>query len=414
MPNLRHLSIGDKRSNKYVHPDKRKSINDVDVHCIEKCTNLESLSIVNQSNMTDIDLSGLTKLSDLCINNNMNLVTIGGIDKLSNLSYLTCYGNGALEEFNGLDQAIIQNKDNLNELKLDVLLFPKAIGYKPASGKYKQEATETLEFLANSYVPVKWCESLTNTKTTEINHPQMLTMHNKACRILNETCPRCYGVRDTVLAVERYLAENVTYDYEGKKGRHRVIDIELGGKKEKLAVGPKNGTNGAYNCLMENTCVCEGYTRGEQYLLGLRGIKTRAVSCIAGKDTMGMSDHTKNDTGNSQYHFPKDWNHSIICITDYYCLYSDPCWNAGCYQSGDKTLPYSLLTKSEMSKDHTLSFEERNVDNNTLSLERKYVEESIRYNTLFRNSKANEVSAQRATVQQNVLGLVRGKDGKTY
>ena len=67
-----------------------------------------------------------------------------------------------------------------------------------------------------------------------------------------------------------------------------------------------------------------------------------------------------------------------------------------------------------MSKDHTLSFEERNVDNNTLSLERKYVEESIRYNTLFRNSKANEVSAQRATVQQNVLGLVRGKDGKTY
>ena len=269
LPNLRHLSIGDKRSNKYVHPDKRKSINDVDVHCIEKCTNLESLSIVNQSNMTDIDLSGLTKLSDLCINNNMNLVTIGGIDKLSNLSYLTCYGNGALEEFNGLDQAIIQNKDNLNELKLDVLLFPKAIGYKPASGKYKQEATETLEFLANSYVPVKWCESLTNTKTTEINHPQMLTMHNKACRILNETCPRCYGVRDTVLAVERYLAENVTYDYEGKKGRHRVIDIELGGKKEKLAVGPKNGTNGAYNCLMENTCVCEGYTRGEQYLLGL-------------------------------------------------------------------------------------------------------------------------------------------------
>lgn len=40
----------------------------------------------------------------------------------------------------------------------------------------------------------------------------------------------------------------------------------------RMRVGPAGGTNGAYNAIMENTCVCEGYTRAMQYLLKLKGI----------------------------------------------------------------------------------------------------------------------------------------------
>lgn len=51
----------------------------------------------------------------------------------------------------------------------------------------------------------------------------------------------------------------------------------------------KDGTNGAYNALVKNICVCEGYTRGMQYLLKLRGINSHNVDCYAGKDKTGMA-----------------------------------------------------------------------------------------------------------------------------
>jgi hypothetical protein len=59
---------------------------------------------------------------------------------------------------------------------------------------------------------------------------------------------------------------------------------------------------------------------------------------------------------------PKTGYHSI-CRVDRSggCYYCDPCWDACSYQKGDKSLPYLLLTKEQISKDHTLSFDEQNI-----------------------------------------------------
>ena len=103
----------------------------------------------------------------------------------------------------------------------------------------------------------------------------------------------------------------------------------------RMRVGPAGGTNGAYNAIMENTCVCEGYTRAMQYLLKLKGINSHNVDCYAGKDTTHMAD-SKGENKYTTYKLPTDGYHSIICIDDYYSLYDDPCWNACRYQKGDK------------------------------------------------------------------------------
>ena len=419
LPNLRRLHIEGDNVGRYIHPKNRVSIGFEDVLCIEKCKNLEVLSIIKQPDVTDIDLGKLPKLEDVDIRDNMNLSSIDGIDKLSNLSSLTCYGNQSLEEFKGLDKAIIKNKDNLDNLNLDVLLFPKAIGFTPFSGVYNQEALSALEqinALEAGLNQVKWSESVSGVAKTEICHANMLNMHNRACQILNDVCPRNCSVPDTVVAVERYLAENVTYDWDAlEHGRRKGMDLETNGQKMRINTGPENGTNGSYNCLMENSCVCEGYTRGEQYLLGLKGIKTRNVSCIMSEDHWGMSDSTKEGDELNTYVFPKGSYHSIICISDYYNLYSDPCWNASSYRKGDKSLPYSLLTKEEIIKSgHALSFEERGVTGNQQAPSRREVVESIRRNSLFRNTKASEARMQRAGVQPKVIGMVRGLDGRTH
>lgn len=415
---LRTLSIEGTGFNEFIHPDKRKSIDDNDIMHIEKCSSLKNLTVINQPNVTDIDLSKLSNLEDLNISNNMNLEAIDGIDKLSKLFSFTCYGNKSLQNFNGLDQAIVNNKENLSELNLDVLLFPKAIGYKPFNGSYNQNAVDALDYINGTKVGlnnVKWCENISNFAATKIVHPNMLSMHNKACQILDNICPRNESVKDTVVAVERYLAENVTYDYESlEHGYAKGDKIETDGQGIRLITGIKYGTNSAFDCIMKQSCICEGYTRGEQYLLGLKGIRTHNVGCVAREDTMGMSDHTKKDDWTTEYKLPKGEFHSIIRIDDYYDLYSDPCWNACSYQQGKKTLPYTLLTKAEMSKDHMLSFEERSVMYHAQSATRGQIAESLRTNTLFRNSRTSEVNNQRTALQQDARGIVRGADGRAY
>ena len=407
LPNLCSLSIKSTGSTEYKQTKDIASIGDEDIWAVEKCKNLKSLEITNQAHITDIDLSGMQKLESVDISRNNNLQSIKGIDKLPKLYSLTCYGNNSLQEIKSLDKAIAQGEE-LDKLNLDILLFPKAIDYRP-NGSYNQNIINKMD---ESGVDIHWLEALGSNDNIKINHYQMLKMHNKACKILKENVPAVGGVVDTVVAVELYLAKNVTYDSESlDHGRTKTIEA---GNNQRLITGIKNGTNGAFNCIMENSCVCEGYTRGEQYLLALRGIKTSNVGCIGEADTMGMSNNEKTDNMYSIYNLPDGGYHSIVRIDDCYNLYSDPCWNAGCYQEGDKSMPYSLLTKAEISKTHTLSFDEKNVNNEHFNVDRTNISESIKNNTLFKNKKASEISQQRNDTKPQIRGQITRNDEKTY
>ena len=364
------------------------------------------------------------------IRNNTNLSAIYGIDKLSKLSYLTCYGNISLESVEKLDKAIVQNKDNLKSMNLDVLLFPKAIGYHTVYGTYNQEAMNAIEHINGGVTgsktvgfagdkvddKVHWSEPLNLLEDVTIGMHSMLKLHNTACKILHDNCRDNCSAIDTIAAVERYLAENVTYDDDSlEHDNTKTALTSTGPNGVRVQVSHKHGVNGAYDCLVNKSCVCQGYTRGEQYLLALKGIRTREVSCIACEDKTGFCD---SDNQNDRYHrfsIPDAGYHSIVQIkfmgSSYY---SDPCWNAGLYQQGNKSMPFTLLTKDEIRKTHTLSAREAGYITAAWEVKRSEVDESLRCNDLFRNTRLSEVNRQRDVLLRDVKGIVRGADGRIY
>ena len=380
LPNLKSLSIIN--TSDYAFTKSDASIGNNDIVAIEKLTNLEELEIINQSKVDNIDLSQLTKLTELRINQNSNLEHIYGAEKLKSLDHLECYGNYSLNSFENLDK-IIETGNLGDGIELDVMLFPSAIGYNHRDGSYNQKA-----YLAMPPDNTAWIEpagDIRNSKMTKLSHEKMIELHNKACEIIDRNVPQNGNTQDIILATELYLAEHVVYDKAKLKGSKYL-------HKDGVSIGVKNGAQGAYNCLVGNCCVCQGYTRGERYLLGLRGIKTHEVDCLAGEDTIGMSDSKKQFYGDPT--LPESGYHSIIRIDDYYGLYSDPCWNAGKYQAGDKSMPYSLRTKAEISKTHTLSFGERN-SGACYKVDPQYICSSIKYNDCFKRIRQKQIEEQR-------------------
>ena len=280
LPNLQVLSVESKGLTSYKRPNDILSIGEMDVEEIGKCKSLQALSIVNQAKVEFLDLTDLTNLNSLTITDNSHLEEIYGINNLNDLWILNCYGNERLHHIDGLDKMILQNED-LSKVNLDLLLFPDAIGYDHLTGKYNKDSVKQLEEFSQ-FGDVSWCETLNgNRGIIKTNTNQMIQLHNKCCQILSENVPNSASTRDTIIGIEGYLARNVKYDDDAlKNGRVHTEGSVLG---TRMKVGQKDGTNSAYNALMLNSCVCEGYTRGMQYLLKLKGIASHNVYCYGVK-----------------------------------------------------------------------------------------------------------------------------------
>lgn len=241
----------------------------------------------------------------------------------------------------------------------------------------------------------------------------MIQLHNRCCEILDENISPSSDKRDTIIGIELYLAKNVKYDHEGIKHEYTHVSDPItstSGEKVYIQDGPKGGTNGAYNAIMRNSCVCEGYTRAMQYLLKLKGIHSHNVDCFLTEDVTGMSKKGE-ETQYTTYILPSfDNYHSIICIDDYFGLYADPCNNAALYRPGSNSLRWALCTKKEISKTHTLSFDERRIDNDHLQVPGKEIEGSVRRNDLFANTRASQVEIQRGSLRRIRGQITKGEE----
>lgn len=402
LPNLKKLSISSRRNTAYVSPDDIVSIGyNKDVTSIEKCKSLETLTIENQDRLSYLDVSQLTNLRKLEVVGNQNLEHLDGLDKVPLLNSLTCFGNESLFKIEKLDK-IIEEKPHLQHLNLDVLLFPSAVGYR-YSGQTNEKAIGKIKRIASNG-RCSWTQAVIGSKKTvdsfgrtitrgttyhcRLSNPQMIEMHNCACQILENNVQHASSTLRTVVGVENYLARNVVYDREHAKEKEGIT----------------HGDNGAYNCLVKKYCVCEGYTRGMQYLLALKGIQSHTVSCISGKpDEKGMADLTTKLNRFTLVQPDIGRLHSILRVDDCYCYYCDPCWDAGKYQltgaKKDQTLPYCLLTKSEISNTHTLSHQERVVSEGQKK-SRTEITDEIKYNELFLKTKTAQMEEQRKQLGQ--------------
>ncbi|MBQ3494619.1 MAG: hypothetical protein IJA69_04310 [Clostridia bacterium] len=346
LKNLKTLFISTTAPSHYASQKDVISITDEEIIEIEQLSNLEHLSINNQREIHLLDILNFPKLCTLEITRCENLEAIVGLKENKTLSELVIYDVNSMPKIDGLDKFIEQNQ-NLTNLNLDVMFFPNAIGYR-TYGAHNENALKILD----SMIDLKWTESVSAEKT-DITHNQMKNMHKKACEIVAKHCKSSHDI-EKVAAVNEYIARNIKYNYSALDSTFR------GETKGDQYVGPKKGANGAYNALMFNSCVCEGYTRAMQYLLNLVGVRTANTHCIAGKDTSGYAEKSKESASVFRL-LPKDGFHSICRIErESGIFYCDPCWNAGRYQKGDKSMPWLLLTKEQIAKTHTLSCNEQN------------------------------------------------------
>ena len=412
LPNLKSLIIKSSGNSSYTQNKYIASISDRDAVCIAKCKNLENLNIDNQAELSFIDVGQLKKLHSLIIKGNARLEEIYGLDALKELIQFDCVGNESLTRIKDLNDIIMGYQD-LIDLNLDLLLYPDAVGYDVNTGTINEETIERFDDMMN----VSWQEILSNGKVIKISNNQMMGMHQKACKALEEYVPKHCETITSVIGIEKYLAENIKYDDESLNHNNSHVSSS---KTDclptiRLRLGPKTGANGAFNAFTFGTCVCEGYTRAMQYLLRLKGIKSHNVHCISGEDKLHMATF-EGDDDHRRYNLPDDGYHSIISIDDFYYLYDDPCWNAGGYQNGDKTMPWILLTKEEISKDHTLSFGERNIDNNTIKVPRSLVQSEFQVIANYRKERKrqqeifSEQEIGRATVSTQTKDKDRAKE----
>ena len=350
LENLESLTIITSQRTAYTPRSQLISIEDRDVFEIEKLSKLKHLEITNQRLITSIDITNFPNLQTLTLTRNEELESIYGLGQNRSLYSLTVYDCNNLQRVADLDKFVEQNQ-NLDDLNLDVLMYPWAIGFNPRNGAVNQNA---LDKIKNDIPYATWTETISR-RDIKINNYQMADMHKIALDAVTKYCPRNVSDLETVAGVDRWLSHNVTYN-------HDALGTKLRGQtRDGILQGPIGGVNGAYNAFKYKSCVCEGYTRAMQYMLGLRGIKTSNTHCIAGKDTLHLAER-ENDTPFNHIQLPKTGYHSICRVEReggiYYC---DPCWNAGRYQRGDKSAPWLLLTKSEIAKDHILSYNEQNV-----------------------------------------------------
>lgn len=343
LSNLKKLKIVSTINTAYSN--ETVSINDKDIARISKLTSLTSLKIENQSEISWVDLENLVNLEEVSISRNSHLDELSGLDKLRKLNDFAVYGNKNLYRLEGIIDLITQNQ--LDFIELDLMNYPEVL---PLKGD--------LYRMVNLFF-----NEATSAGIVSYSIGQASIFHEKCLAIASTIQSYSQNRKAQVIAVEKYLAEHVAYDTDGVKRSDRAF-YENGKKR-----GKKSGTNSAYNGIMFGSCVCEGYTRSMQYILKLLGIKTTNVSCIAGANKIEV---------NTSYHnmvsLPDDGYHSIIRIDDEDMLYCDPCWDSCYWKKGRQNLPYCLLTKGEMSQDHTLSFEEDIISNDHLKIPREKIQ----------------------------------------
>ena len=200
LPNLKKLELESKGITAHKQKKMIASISDDEIKEIAQCTSLEELSIVNQAEISYIDVSRLSNLRVLEIHHNENLDEIIGLEEINGLWEIDIFGNNRLGKIENLDRIILSNEE-LADLQLDVLSFPDAIGLNRSTMEYNDDALEAIKEL-----DAKWKESMHGKTQIVINNAQMILLHNKACQILDENIPMGAETKDIIVGIERYMS----------------------------------------------------------------------------------------------------------------------------------------------------------------------------------------------------------------
>lgn len=322
-----------------IHFDMHCNLSQYDIQSIiDKYPNIVELSIIEQPNVQIVNIRGLTKLQELKIVGNKNLRKVSGIDCLEDIYKLVFYGNIMYSHYEELCASGIKYATEGSQIDLDVLAFPEMI-------KVVQDDEELRNLPEHIFYNIKWNEAVGLKKLDShlrYSSSQMMVVYKKALEI----CQKYLNEKDSEVykyaILYQWMCENVKYDHNGlTKGNSLVVDG--------LRLGEKGGANGTVNALLYRNCVCQGYSKGLQFLTKMAGLHSYDVDCIVDQAHQNIPFIVVNNERTKH-----NGDHSIQkVILDGRIYYSDATWDAGRFQRGDKPV-YFLLSKKDISTTHKL------------------------------------------------------------
>ena len=392
LKNLETLIISNEDSNHgdfddmEAHESEEYSIEDRDFMDIAKCENIKHLTIIAQNRLKRIDLNYFKNLQSLELRCNKNLEEILAGRDIDNLETFICCDNEKLKNTEEIGR-IVERNFKLSRLRIDVMNFPDVIEYDYHSGEYNKEIVDRLKKIST----VQFEECFEADRIIRLKLEEMIKMHNKACEILHLYVQDTANKKDVIVGIDNYLAKNVVYDEKAATHVHidrNENDCEENEKAFRFVKAPSHGASGAYNAIVYNQCICEGYTRAMQYLLKLKGIKSHDVYCRPKVVEKNFFNTEEENAQVGQYKIMfEDKYHSILCVDDYYSLYVDACLDARFYRKGDKNFPFLLKTKEQIEETHKFVSSQEDVMNRYSEQSGQSIMNSIRNTELHIENK---------------------------
>lgn len=304
----------------------------IDYNVISKLVNLETLTVINTSNILELDIGNLSKLKKLRLIDNASLEKINGLEKLKELEEVIICGNVV----NSLDnpKEYIDNTINTQINILDVSMYNNAFSENKTIQDYLNKKIKRKQSF------IKFGEMLKfDNECYVINNVEMQKMDDKASEILERLNLDGLDTIQKVYKIYEYIVNNTEYDYSGIEERNTVYNsgIDLAKKENEVFKKEALTINSSYCALINNRAVCDGYVNMMRLLLSMENIQTNKVMCLFKSDQSLKPDHViikfKDENGN--------W---------YYC---DPE-----KEQKTKQIDYFALTYDEISKTHKLCEEE--------------------------------------------------------
>ena len=330
-----------------------QNVNQGYINMLSSFPNLTSLSIVNQSGFTEIDVSKLKKLKSLTLVGNCDLEKINGLSGDSDLTELECFDCQNLQSINQFKSFIREKISTLTEkgiskIVLDVNMYPEF--------KNEFESLSTNKSFCDACTQkLKWGEMVSGIYNkrhiNEYSCDEMEQIYQKAVNLVPQF--KDDNNAYTVYNILDWIRKNHSYDYDGLVSKSQSSEdkesvdrlhtnvVKIGEKELNLAKGTKMGTNGLKNAFLLGSAVCEGFAKEFTFLCKVMGI-----------DSQPQHVKVKNEkikTLNDYYA-----NHTLarFKVGDEY-FYCDPTFEIANYkQNQNSAYLYGVMDAAELSKNY--------------------------------------------------------------
>ncbi len=329
-PNLKILKIKSSNQDTVIEKDPFTVNSISDFSILSYLTNLEELTIVNDVNIKQLDITPLKKLTKIKLCNNPNLEKIEGLDKLMHLDNILIYANKKNPKIN-----VMQYLENTKEAKKNYLditayfdmceqndIFEEVYKY------YKDSYYTNLQFVEkvgiyNHYVPIVGVDTLYKRAKEVI---KLIPFIDK------------FSSKDKIKFLYKYARTRIKYDYDTLN--HRDTNSLLKALESKQKSYQFSMPNTSYSALVGRKTVCEGYSNMLHILYHMIGIESRVIYCSRPDEYINGLNHAALKI---KYH------------DEYFYQDADPNW-------GNNNEEFFMVEKKEFEKTHVLAASEQQVE----------------------------------------------------